>query len=132
MRPQNAVILVVEDDEDSRRALINVLEDHGFNVIALDRCETATEALRVNPRPNLIMLDLMMPAMEGWEFLQFLQDDPDLRAIPTLVMTAFPRENLRVSADVVLHKPLDYDRLISAVRHLIGSKASRPTRPAAV
>ena len=56
-------ILVVEDDEDSRTALTNVLADQGFSVAALGSCEEALDYLHGSPRPELIVLDLMMPGM---------------------------------------------------------------------
>jgi CheY-like chemotaxis protein len=75
-------ILVVEDDEDSRRALLNVLEDKGYSVAALDSCEAALDYLQASPRPHLILLDLMMPGMEGWDFRHRQKQNPILPAFP--------------------------------------------------
>jgi CheY-like chemotaxis protein len=75
-------ILVVEDDEDSRRALTNVLEDEGFSVAAVGSGQEALDYLHDSARPQLIVLDLMMPGMKGWNFRHLQKQDPELAAIP--------------------------------------------------
>lgn len=121
-------ILIVEDDEDSRRALLNVLEDKGYSVAALDSCEGALEYLHGSPRPDLILLDLMMPGMEGWDFHHKQKQNPDLAGIPVVSISAVGK---LVDVEIALRKPLDYDELLSAVERYVTSPAGRWRRPKA-
>lgn len=111
--------LVVEDDLDTLNAVVAVLERLALSVVTANNGEEAIRQLDRGLRPQLILIDLMLPKVSGWDLLQYLREQPELRQIPTVVMTGFPRENLRVAADVVLYKPVDYDRLITTVRNLI-------------
>ena len=63
-----ADILVVDDDDGSRQALTNLLRDEGYNVMELNDASVALEYLRRSVPPRLIVLDLMMPGMDGWDF----------------------------------------------------------------
>lgn len=118
MAHREGPILVVEDDSDVRDAIVTVLERQGWATVTVaDGAEAVAQLEQLQPR--LVLIDLMMPRMSGWELLQHLRETREWGEIPTLVLTGFPRENLRVTADAVLHKPVDYDRLIKAVRRLI-------------
>lgn len=110
-------ILIVEDDEDSRRALTNVLEDEGFSVAAVDSCEAALDYLH-RSAPELIVLDLMMRGMDGWEFRHAQKQDVGLAGIPVISISAAGK---LVDADVAfaLRKPLDYDEFVTAVEHYV-------------
>jgi CheY-like chemotaxis protein len=115
-------ILIVEDDEDSRRALTNVLEDEGFSVAALDSCEAALDYLQASPKPRLIVLDLMMPGMEGWDFRHRQKHDAQLAGIPVISVSAVGK---LVDVEVALRKPLDYDELLRAVERYVTRRAHR-------
>jgi CheY-like chemotaxis protein len=106
-----------------RDALVTVLEREGCAVVAASNGEEALDQLNRGLRPSLLLIDLMLPRVSGWDLLQHLREQSELREIPTLVVTGFPRENLRVTANVVLYKPIDHDRLINAVRDLIESSS---------
>ena len=129
---QNASALVVEDDYDTVNAVVAVLERLGLDVVTAGNGEEAIRQLDGGLRPQLMLIDLMLPKVSGWDLLQFLREQPELSQIPTVVITGFPRENLRVTADVVLHKPVDYDRLINTVRSLIEPGSRRSIRTATV
>ena len=129
---QTASALLIEDDHDTLNAIVAVLERLGLAVVTANNGEEAIRQLDRGLRPDLILADLMLPKVSGWDLLQYLREQPELRQIPTVVMTGFPRENLRVAADVVLHKPVDYDRLINTVRNLIEPGARSGTRTAVV
>ena len=129
---QTASVLLIEDDHDTLNAIVAVLERLGLAVVTANNGEEAIRQLDRGLRPHLILADLMLPKVSGWDLLQYLREQPELRQIPTVVMTGFPRENLRVAADVVLHKPVDYDRLINTVRNLIEPGSRRGTRTAVV
>ena len=115
-------ILVVDDDQDSRRALTNVLEDEGFSVAALSSCEAALAYLHDSPRPALIVLDLMMPGMEGWEFRHTQKGDRELADIPVISLSAVGK---LVDVDVALRKPVDYDELVIAVERYVARRVGR-------
>jgi CheY-like chemotaxis protein len=119
-------VFVIEDDEDTMAALVHLLEDKGLSVVTATNGEEAISQLSDGLRPRLVLIDLMLPKVFGWDVLQYLREVPELSDIPKIVMTAFPRASLRVNADVVLHKPVDYDRLIKTVLDLLG-----PARAAA-
>jgi CheY-like chemotaxis protein len=106
-------ILVVEDDEDSRRALTNALEDE---VAALDNCEAALDHLQSSPPPDLIVLELMMPRMEGWDFRHRQKQNPALADILVVSVSAIGK---LVDVEIALRKPLDYDELLTAVEHYV-------------
>ena len=127
-----ASALVVEDHHDTLNAVVAMLDCLGLAVVTANNGEEAKRQLDGGLRPQLVLVDLMLPKVSGWDLLQYLREQPELRQIPTIVMTAFPRANLRVAADVVLHKPIDCDRLINAVRSLIEPGSQRDTRSAAL
>jgi CheY-like chemotaxis protein len=81
-------ILIVDDDTDLRRALTELLEEEGYVVEGAADGRDALAKLQDGLRPALILLDLMMPGMNGWDFRKAQLDDPELRALPVVVVTA--------------------------------------------
>src|SRR5437879_6509382 len=81
-------ILVVEDDTATRDALSLILEAEGFGVMGAANGQEALDQLRGSRRPDLILLDLMMPVMDGWQFRRAQAQDPALSAIPVVVLSA--------------------------------------------
>jgi CheY-like chemotaxis protein len=117
-RPE--LILIVDDDGDVREAVRTVLENAGYQTA---EAEGGLEALafvkEATNKPALLLLDLMMPSMDGWQLRARLRSDPELAAIPIVIMTAHAGV-LRAVADVrpetpVLPKPLDVERLLQVV-----------------
>src|SRR5687768_13520104 len=83
------LILVVDDDIDIREAIQDTLEEEGFRVESAPDGAAALERLRALPyEPCLVLLDLMMPVMDGWEFLAARKEDPRLASIPITVISA--------------------------------------------
>src|SRR4051795_10954972 len=82
------IILVVDDDEDIRETLRLVLELKDYQVLVASNGLEALEVMRTN-RPQLILLDLMMPVLDGWEFVAELDKDPKLSDTPIVVITAY-------------------------------------------
>ena len=123
--PNRDRILVVEDDRDTLSGLFTLLMNAGFSVLTAEHGAQAVDLLAHGIRPRLILLDLMMPKVTGWDVLKHLQSDPELREIPVVVMTA-AGESAKpvVGADVVLRKPVQPDRLIGEVARLMD--ANRP------
>jgi DNA-binding response OmpR family regulator len=107
-------VLVVDDESDIRDAVAEVLADEGYVVHgAGDGAEALRKARAV--RPSIVLLDLMMPGMNGWEFRAAQKGDPDIRNIPVIVLSALGRISGMDAADYI-QKPFNLDRLLSAVR----------------
>jgi CheY-like chemotaxis protein len=108
-------ILVVDDDPDVLAALTDALESEGYEVRGARDGIEAIEAI-AERRPDLIITDLLMPTMTGFELLAALHDDPQLATIPTLIITAGRSAEAAATAGaMVLPKPLDLDRLMRAI-----------------
>ena len=114
-------ILVVDDDADIREALVDVLTDHGYAAKGVSNGREALDYLRGGERPRLILLDLMMPVMDGLQFRQEQLNDPDLSELPVLLISA--GNDVAQSAKALgvadsMRKPLDLDQLLDVVaRH---------------
>jgi CheY-like chemotaxis protein len=115
-------ILLVEDDATVREALRQALEEHGYKVTVAEEGEAALTGLQKDPRPSLILLDLMMPGLDGWDFLSRRRIDPSLPAIPVVVISGQllgPERDSVLPADGFVRKPIDMDELLAEVqRHL--------------
>jgi CheY-like chemotaxis protein len=113
-------VLIVEDDADIRDAISEALEDHGYRGIAAENGEQALRALRANSdRPCVILLDVMMPVMDGWQFRAEQSRDAELGRIPVIVLTAHANADevaTRMGATGFLKKPVQLERLIAEVR----------------
>jgi two-component system, OmpR family, response regulator CpxR len=118
MRPLHR-ILVVEDDRALRDTIADILSDEGFEVACASNGREALDQLAREQPPDLIVLDLVMPVMDGWAFRAAQRLRPELARIPTVVLSAsFPADNPRIrdlQAEAVLSKPVGIDRLIGAV-----------------
>jgi CheY-like chemotaxis protein len=109
-------ILVVDDDRDICFTIAEALALDGHRVLTASNGQMALEQARRN-RPDLIVLDLMMPVMSGWQFLEARREDPDLASVPVIVITAFPETQVDGAA-VILQKPFDVDTLLAIVARL--------------
>jgi CheY-like chemotaxis protein len=122
-------ILVVEDDADLRNTLAVVLEEEGFHVATAGNGKAAMEVLRRGFHADLILLDLMMPEMNGWEFraLQRAESDPAIASVPVVVVSAFGRQLDTTSLDAVayLNKPLGLAELGSLRSLAVGARQTR-------
>lgn len=124
-------LLVVEDDAEVLEALCEVFVDDGYEVV---RAGNGAEALRYFERaapPDLIVLDLTMPVMDGYEFLERRALRRDLVAIPVLVLSATPAVRLSGRNVEFLPKPLDVDVLLPTVARLTTPRG-RTGRPQGV
>ncbi|HEU4328145.1 MAG TPA: response regulator [Roseiflexaceae bacterium] len=109
-------ILVVEDDRSSRMVLLRVLTNAGHSVIEAADGQTALGLLRrQTPKPSLILLDLMLPLMTGWELRNLLALEPNLADIPVAVISAvshLAERTRELNVVAVLPKPIDLDRIL--------------------
>lgn len=110
-------ILVVDDDGAIREAIDEVLRDDGYDVREAADGQEALDTLDDGFRPCLIVLDLMMPRMNGYQFRERQLSDPQLEAIPVLVVSAAANDSelQRLGITARLKKPFDLDDLITAV-----------------
>lgn len=112
-------ILLVEDDRDSREALAFVLEDAGHTVASAGNGREALELLDGGEKPDLILLDLMMPVMNGWEFLGERKRRPTVASIPVMVLTAASLNDKLGDFDVMhVRKPVDGGELVKRIGKL--------------
>jgi two-component system response regulator MprA len=120
-------ILVVEDEPDLREVMVGILEGEGYRAIAASDGQDALRVLESNPeRPSLILLDLMMPRMDGWTFRETQQRDERFSAIPVVVVTAFGSKLDMKPVDAVdlVRKPIDFDRLLTIVERYSSASPS--------
>ena len=112
-------ILVVEDDADIRELVAMILEDQGYEVqVAEHGADALTKLRSVGEKPCLILLDLMMPIMDGWSFCEEKERDPSLSEIPVVVVSAVERSDARnasVRSAGHLPKPVDMTTLLQTV-----------------
>jgi CheY-like chemotaxis protein len=109
-------VLIVEDDEDLRDMMAQLLTIEGFDAAAVANGREALEYLRGSARPHVILLDLMMPVMDGWEFRRQQKANPELAPVPVIVLSALDPVRAAVDATAFIKKPLDFDRLLELVR----------------
>jgi CheY-like chemotaxis protein len=110
-------VLIVEDDADLREMMAQLLTLEGFRASTVANGREALEYLNQGDKPDVILLDLMMPIMDGWEFRRQQQADATLSTVPVIVLSALDQPRAAdVSAVAFLKKPLDFDRLLELVR----------------
>jgi two-component system, chemotaxis family, chemotaxis protein CheY len=118
--PETRSILLIEDDAAIRDSVAECLVAEGYSVAPVANGVEGLDWLRRERRPDLVVLDLVMPIMNGHQFLAHLRGDPALRDLPVILMTAAmpsPRMTLP-AADGYLSKPFELSELLDAVeRH---------------
>jgi CheY-like chemotaxis protein len=119
--PSSRLVLVVEDDADFREAVVSALEHAGYEVIAAVNGAAALQLLQWGIVPSVVLLDLMMPVMDGRTFRQHQLADPALASIPVIVLSAdADAAELATSPGVraVLQKPFDLEVLLRELQVL--------------
>jgi two-component system chemotaxis response regulator CheY len=111
-------VLIVDDDPDLLDVTSFVIESEGMAVETARNGEEALALLRAGRVPELVLLDLMMPVMNGWEFLDEIAKDPSLQPIPIVVLTATERTEVPGAIEV-LNKPMDLIALLQVVEHYV-------------
>jgi CheY-like chemotaxis protein len=124
--PPGKKVLVVEDDFLLRETLSLILAGEGYQVPCACDGRQALERLHNHERPNVILLDLMLPGMSGWEFRRRQQEDPSLANIPVIVLSAMPnasQEAASLGAVGCLQKPVETRQVVDAVRGCCAASA---------
>ena len=108
-------VLVVEDNSIQREGLASVLRNEGYRVLAAADGEEALKYLRGDPTPDLLLLDMMMPQPDGWQYLGQLRRDPGMASVPIIITTGLgiaSREwAISLGAAGLLCKPINFDEL---------------------
>lgn len=108
---------MVDDETDIRQAVTEILAEEGYQVAgARDGAEALAQVRAFHPQ--VVLLDLMMPGMNGWDFLRAQKRDPELRGIPVIVLSALGGERgiVEGTAQGFIEKPFDLDELLRTVR----------------
>jgi len=123
---ENKLVLVIDDDPDSRMLITRYAEDEGFRVLAASSGEQGLELAR-SIRPQIILLDLMMPGVDGWQVLRLLKADEALRDIPVVVISIVASENRcsLVGAVDLLDKPAPRDAIVGVLNRNLRAYRSR-------
>ena len=115
-------VLIVEDDPDTREMLTSFLQLEGFQTETASNGREALDRLTGGVDADVIVLDLMMPIMDGWQFRRRQIEDARLAKIPTIVVSAAGRDRMaQISADAYLAKPIDMDELLSRLTQFCGT-----------
>jgi CheY-like chemotaxis protein len=109
-----AHVLVVDDDEAIRDVVAEVLREEGYDVVCAQNGAQALRTLQGDGQTDLVLLDLMMPVMSGWEVLEEMQSNDRLSRIPVVVVSAMSAPGCSEH----LAKPIDLDRLLDTVGRL--------------
>jgi two-component system chemotaxis response regulator CheY len=111
-------LLLVDDDEDLRVSLAEALEESGYAVIQAGNGQRALELLEAE-RPDLVLLDLLMPVLNGWQFCQSKDENPVTAKIPVIAMSAAvskdPSSPYYIDVDDFIAKPVELDELLSKI-----------------
>ena len=120
--PHNGVVLLVDDDPDIGRIVSMILEDESYEVVIVANGQEALDYLReAEKRPALILLDLMLPEVDAWQFRVQQRADPALASIPIVVFSANSRgaEHAReLEAAAFIKKPPDLDQLLQTIERI--------------
>jgi CheY-like chemotaxis protein len=118
--PCPKTVAIIEDDVGIRETIAEVLKDEGYEVMAADHGQDALDQLNSRSDiPCVILLDLMMPVMDGWAFREAQKRHPTLGKVPVIVMTADARAKDKASllgAQAHMGKPVDLDQLLLAIQ----------------
>ena len=116
--PRKPLILIIEDHELARRALATLLSTMGYEVVEAANGREALATLATEARPDAILLDLVMPIMDGWEFMKRQRLDWRLCTIPTIVISGVPSHDprcLEMPIVRLLPKPYTLEQLMAAI-----------------
>jgi CheY-like chemotaxis protein len=109
-------VLVVDDDIDALTSMSDLLEGEGFDAVCAEDGQEAWQLMHRSPRPDLVVLDLMMPKMDGWTFRMHQRRDPKIATIPVVVVSAFTSQVIDENAEAIFTKPVNVSAFLEAVK----------------
>jgi CheY-like chemotaxis protein len=122
-------VLIVEDDPAIAAALGRFLDNAGYETSAATNGKEALDVLQQGVRPSVLLVDLMMPLMSGWELIECLHRDHTLSQIPVVVMSAYPKlvgqAKLQAWNLPFLEKPIRFEQLLGTIRNVARPSSSR-------
>ncbi len=114
---KRCLVAIIEDDAEFRGMLRELIEEKQYRVVAFGSAAEALAMLRDEVVPDVILLDVAMPGMDGFDFLRCRNDDPRLAAVPVVLVTnAKPHERPTVGVNDVVRKPIDIDEILFAIK----------------
>lgn len=115
-------VLVVEDDSALRDVVEEIIEGEGYSVITARDGEEGLQRL-ADDRPALVISDVMMPRLNGWQLCQAVASTPSLQSIPVIMMTASPNIGGGVGCAyaALIAKPIDFDQFLGTITEIIGA-----------
>ena len=111
----NHTVLIVEDEEELREIMREALEMYGYSVVTASEGQAALDAIAQAERVCLVILDLLMPGMNGWDFFAQMRERPELAHVPVVIHSSLP-ERAPAGVNGVLRKPVELEGLLSVVR----------------
>jgi two-component system cell cycle response regulator DivK len=120
-----STVLVVEDETNIRKFVTANLKARGYNVVEAPDAEQGLQQLRTT-KPTVMLLDIMLPGMDGWSLLALIKDDPYLISVPVIVMTAYITDVDSKKAEYpnvvdVIFKPVSAPHLVGAVQRVVAA-----------
>lgn len=124
-------LMVVEDEPENRLFIGLMLRTEGYEVLEAEDGFAALEMLREGPRPELILLDVMMPGLNGWQVYEKIREVPDWADIPVVMLTALAQRAdveraVQLGVDGYLTKPFEPTDLLHTIEETLGEAASKP------
>ena len=125
----NKTILLVEDSALNVDIVHTALEDYNVNIVVAENGQVALDTLAQSERPDLILMDIMMPVMDGYEAIQKIRENKQWQSLPIIVLTAskMPASKtlcLELGASDYINKPFDTDLLVAKMSELISGRLS--------
>ena len=108
-------LLIIEDNKDIQNVLKTALEIEGYLIFTANNGKEGLEQLSKMPIPCMVLLDLMMPIMNGWEFADEISRDIIYSSIPIVVVSAFNDKNFNTEKNNYIQKPIDLDALLKTI-----------------
>jgi CheY-like chemotaxis protein len=112
-------ILVIEDDKPIREMLKAVLEIEGYAVKTVENGFEGIEAIVSHTLPDAILLDMMMPVMNGWDFMDFLRTNAFHYKIPVIIISAYSETAKTIKPEAIINKPIQLKELLGALEKLV-------------
>lgn len=117
MKEKCGNVLVIDDDPAIRQTMQDVLGIHGYKVVTASDGQEGIEVLSsMKEPPCIILLDLMMPGVNGWGFLDFQRSSPEFSSVPVVICSAYEASARSIGTSPVLIKPVKLDALVNAIK----------------